>query len=117
MGIFIFYNWHNFKLMKKISGWFTTILIIALIISAFTIPAKEKLEQQLKTQYGDTVHVSINETQIKILAPLAIICSYNITGSAKPTTFKLADGKPLAVARFIKRGTYLGLFGRFWEWE
>lgn len=103
--------------MKKFSGWFTAVVIITLIVAAFTVPGKEKLEKQLQLQYGDSVHVTIRETQVKILAPLAILCSYTITGASKPISLKLSGGEPLAVARHIKSGIYVGLFGRFWEWE
>ncbi len=102
---------------EKISGWFTIAFIIAVIVAAFTVPKKEKLQQQLQATYGDTAHVNIEATKIKILVPMAIIYSYDITGPAKKIDLKVAGSKPVAVATFIKTGTDLGLFGRFWQWE
>ena len=103
--------------MKKISGWFTAILITAAVVAAFTVPSKEKLQQQLAAGYGDSAHVNIEETNIKIIAPLASICTYTITGNARTVNLKVAGGKPLAVATLLKQGVYVGLFGRFWQWK
>lgn len=101
--------------MKKISGWITGILITALIVAVFTVPSKQKLQQQLQTAYSDGVHINIDETTIKVVAPVATLCSYSITGKPKQVTLK-TGGTPLAVATYIKSGTYVGLFGTFWEW-
>jgi hypothetical protein len=103
--------------MKKISGWLTTIFLIAVIVAAFTVPSKEKLEKQLTAGYADSGHVNINESKIKLLVPILNICTYTITGQPKITNVKTSDGKPLSLARIIKTGTYIGLLGRFWEWK
>ncbi len=103
--------------MKKISGWLTAIFFIAVIVAAFTVPPKEKLEKQLTAVYADSGHVNINESKIKLLVPIMNICTYTITGKAKTTSFKTSDGKPVAVASILQSGTYIGLFGRFWKWN
>lgn len=103
--------------MKRISGWLTAILLAAAIVAAFTVPSKEKLQQQLSAAYTDSVHVNINESKIKLIVPILNICTYTVTGKAKTTGFKTSDGKPLAVASILQSGTYIGLFGLFWKWN
>jgi hypothetical protein len=103
--------------MKKISGWFTAILLTAAIVAAFTVPSKEKLQQQLSAAYADSAHININESKIKLIVPLINICNYTITGKARVINFKTSDGKPLSVASMLQSGTYIGLFGRYWKWN
>lgn len=103
--------------MKKISGWLTAVLVTAAIVAAFTVPSKEKLQQQLSATYSDSAHVNINESKIKLIVPILNICNYTVTGKAKTTSIKTSDGKPLAVASILHSGTYIGLFGRFWKWN
>lgn len=103
--------------MKKISGWLTAILLLAVILAAFTVPTKEKLEQQLSALYSDNAHVNINDSKIKLIVPICNICTYMITGKAKTTGFKTSNGSTMAVAPILQSGTYIGLFGRFWKWN
>lgn len=103
--------------MKKLSGWLTAVFFMAVITAALTVPSKAKLQKQLTAAYADSGHVNINESKIKLLVPIMNICTYTITGQPKITGIKTSDGKPLSLATIVKAGTYIGLFGRFWQWD
>jgi hypothetical protein len=107
------------NVIRKATGYLSTILVIAVIIAMLTVPSKEKLQQQLAATYGDSVHITITENSFKLIVPVVTNCKYSITG--KPKQFDLHPNdtakKPIYLANILKSGVYLGLFGRFWEWN
>lgn len=107
------------NVIRKITGYFSTIVVITVIIAMFTVPSKEKLQQQLAATWGDSLRVTITESSFKLIVPVVTTCKYTVTGTPKQFNLHPNDSisKPLYLANIKKSGVYLGLFGRFWEWK
>lgn len=107
------------NVIRKVTGYLTTILVIAVIVAMLTVPSKEKLQQQLAATWGDSLRITITENSFKLIVPVVTNCKYSITGKPKQFNPHPNDSisKPLYLANIKKSGVYLGLFGRFWEWK
>jgi hypothetical protein len=107
------------NVIRKATAYLSTIVVIAVIIAMFTVPSKEKLQQQLAATYGDSLRITITENSFKLIVPVVTSCKYSVTGTPKQFTLHPNDSvnKPLYLANIIKSGVYLGLFGRFWQWK
>ena len=110
----------------KFFSWLGTILIILLIIAAFTAPGDKKFVDFIaKDRGGDTMTCKpiIGETtQIKVLLRISSVhtVSYCELNKAALNGFKLkvkgdSTGLSLSVPKILRSETYLGLFGRFWK--
>ena len=107
------------NVIRKATAYLSTIVVIAVIIAMFTVPSKEKLQQQLAATYGDSLRITITESSFKLIVPVVTNCKYSVTGKPKQFTLHPNDSakKPVYLANIIKSGVYLGLFGRFWQWK
>ncbi|MGC4099801.1 hypothetical protein [Ferruginibacter sp.] len=106
--------------MKKFFSWLGTIIIIAVIVAAFTAPGKEQCNQYMAKKMKPETHSSltVSETPFKLLGikifsfySVSYIVPLNIsvagqTGTATPAAFKAAT---------MTNETYLGLYNSFWK--
>ena len=119
----------------KFFSWLLTLLIIALIIAAFTSTSEEKFRKFVYSDRGgDTMSCKpiINgSTQIKVFVKVASIHSVSFCETKNNTVKKLpirlvnpdgirdtssvADLSKIGVAKITRKETWLGLFGRFWK--
>jgi hypothetical protein len=121
--------------MKSFFSWFLTILLIAAVAAALTVPGDEKFVQFIgKDKGGDTMSckpVIEKTTPVKVIVKIFSLhrvsyCEVNKspagtvpvriagTGSGDSTAAKITRLK-LAVPKITLSETYLGLFGRFWK--
>lgn len=119
----------------KFFSWLLTILIIAIIIAAFTTTSDEKFTRFInESKDADTMSckpIISHTSQIKVLVKIASIhrVSYCKAGTNPlkklPVTLVKPDGSQdtvsktgktnFAPAKITGTETYLGLFGRFWK--
>jgi len=107
----------------KFLSWLLAIVIILLIIAAFTAPRDKKFENFIaKDKGGDTMSckpIIGKQTQIKVLAKIATIQTVSYCDSKVPLNIKVENGEikttNLSIPKITHRETYLGLFGKFWK--
>ena len=105
----------------KFLSWLLAIVIILVIIAAFTAPGDKKFENFIaKDKGGDAMSckpIIGKQTQIKVLAKIATIQTVSYCDSRVPLNIK--DGKikttNLSIPQITHTETYLGLFGKFWK--
>ena len=104
-------------------SWLGVILIVLLIIAAFTSPGNQKFTDFInKDKGGDTMSckpILGKTTEIKLLVKLASIkyVSYCEPGPPLRLAGKMGKSRTLnyTTQKIIRSETYLGLFGRFWK--
>lgn len=107
----------------KFFSWLGFILVILIIIAAFTSPGDQKFTDFInKDKGGDTMSckpIIGKTTEIKLLVKLASIknVSYCESGSALRLKGKTGGTRGLSytIPKITRSETYLGLFGRFWK--
>ena len=107
----------------KFLSWLGTILIILLIIAAFTAPGENKFENFIaKDKGGDAMSCKpiINKaTEIKALIKVASINYVSYCQSNQPLIIKGQNGESIQTKYSLPKIThsekYLGLFGKFWK--
>ena len=107
----------------KFLSWLGTILIILLIIAAFTAPGEKKFENFIATEKGgDTMSCKpiINKaTEIKAFIRVASINYVSYCDSKQPLIIKGQNGESIqtkySLPNVTRREKYLGLFGKFWK--
>lgn len=121
--------------MKNFFSWLLTIIIIAAIAAAFTVPGDEKFAEFInKNKGGDTLSckpIIGKSAPVKVIVKIfsfhkVSYCEVSKSpagtvpariagkGSGDSTAAKIARLK-LTVPKIIRSETYLGLFGRFWK--
>ena len=107
----------------KFLSWLGTILVILLIIAAFTAPGEQKFENFIaKDKGGDTMSCKpiINKTtEIKALIKVASIHYVSYCESKQPLNIRGQNGELIKTKYTLPKVThsesYLGLFGKFWK--
>lgn len=107
----------------KFFSWLGTILIILLIIAAFTAPGDQKFSEFInKEKGGDTMSckpIIGKSTEIKLILRLASIKYISYCDTQTQLIINDKAGKKLTTSYYVpkitKTETYLGLFGRFWK--
>ena len=104
-------------------SWLGVILIVLLIIAAFTSPGNQKFTDFInRDKGGDTMRckpIIGKTTEIKLLVRVASIkyVSYCEPGAPLQLADKAGNKKALnyTIPKITSSETYLGLFGRFWK--
>jgi len=107
----------------KFFSWLGTILIVLLIIAAFTAPSDQKFSEFInKDKGGDTMSckpIIGKTTEIKLLAKIASVKYVNYCEPGAPLQLadKAGNKRTLnyTIPKITSSETYLGLFGRFWK--
>jgi len=93
-------------------SWLGVILIVLLIIAAFTSPGNQKFTDFInRDKGGDTMRckpIIGKTTEIKLLVRVASIKYVSYCEPRSPLT-------PNYIIPITRSETYLGLFGRFWK--
>lgn len=107
----------------KFFSWLGTILIILLIIAAFTSPGDKKFENFIaQDKGGDTMSCKpvINKTtEVKLIVRVASIHYVSYCSGKSQLNYKDQNGELKSTNYYIPKvthsETYLGLFGKFWK--
>ena len=107
----------------KFLSWLGTILIVLLIIAAFTAPGEQKFTHFINKDKGGSSMsckpIIGKETQIKVLAKVASLQTVSYCEQNQPLIITGKNGEQiptkLSIPKITHTEKYLGLFGKFWK--